>query len=202
MSDVYKKSPRKHSQAGGSETPHSKRFRSDIEFDPSEVSVPTSGRLSPSKQFHLLRLKTDGILYRDFPQFKNKPPALRTMLRGVERAMEGHGIIPTSRQPELLQAAQEYEDTFEWADSGEHYYSDDRNVLGQVPSVETVLRILDKAVECSAGSHQENGWNTDVHGPLLELAFYPTGQRINDQLISTIAWQVLFPPRPLTEANT
>ncbi|KAL6399559.1 hypothetical protein AUP68_18109 [Ilyonectria robusta] len=188
MPTSRKASPHKRQEPGGAETPRSKRFRSDIDLEPSELSA-ASGRLSPSKQLRALRHQPDGIEYRELSDFDNKPASLRSLLKSIDTVMEGQGIVASSHHPALLQAAEDDGDVFDWAASGASYYfSDGRDQFGQTPSVENVLRILDKAIQCSQGDHHEDAWNNFVHTPLLELAFHPTGQRIKHQFITAASW--------------
>ncbi|KAH6871425.1 hypothetical protein B0T10DRAFT_533563 [Thelonectria olida] len=185
--------PHKRHNAADDMTPRPTRKRIQTVRSESDYSLASpsrdssasqrSGSQSPRKQFHVLRLQADGIIYRDLPQFTNKPTGLRSLLDSIDDGMDGNGIIPSSQQPSLVKAARDY-DEFRWAARGNYYFSDNRDAVGQTPSVEDVLRILDNSVECSAGQHHEDGWNKFVHAPLLELAFHPRGERVKDQLVS------------------
>ncbi|KAL6410162.1 hypothetical protein AUP68_06574 [Ilyonectria robusta] len=191
MPPTRKLSPFKRSEHGNAETPRSKSDRSENDLEPSEISL-TSRRSSPSKQIRALRHRSDGIEYRELSDFIDKPASLLSLLDDIDNTMEGQGIISPSEITALSQAAKDYNADFRWAAKGNlHYFSEKRDRFGQTPSVEDVLRILDKAVECSQGDHAEDSWNKSVHAPLLELAFHPRGQRIKDQFISATSWSVM-----------
>lgn len=188
-------SPSKRSEPepgpGGAETtPQSKRFRADIEFAPSEVSLASaSGRQSPSKQIRTLRHQSDGIEYRELSDFTNKPPSLLQILDSIDSVMEGQGILPAAHKDALSQAAKEYQTEFRWAaKENTYHFSTTREHLGVVPSVQEVLDILDKAAECSQGEHPEDNWNKFVHAPLLEFGLRQSGQRTKNQFISATSW--------------
>lgn len=72
--------------------------------------------------------------------------------------MERFGIVFSSQQPEVLQAAQACDDEFDWVEVTTHYFSDARDELGQTPSVMAVLDNLDKAAECNSHGHHEDAW--------------------------------------------
>ncbi|KAH8647010.1 hypothetical protein BGZ61DRAFT_488217 [Ilyonectria robusta] len=144
-----KASPHKRQEPGGAETPRSKRFRSNINLEPSKLSA-ASGRLSPSKQLRALRHQPDGIEYRKLSDFNNKPASLHSLLKSIDTVMEGQGIVASSHHPALLQAAEDNGDIFNWAASrASYYFSNGRDQFGQTSSVENVLRILNKAIQYS-----------------------------------------------------
>lgn len=185
-------SPNKRPELIGSETSafkRSKGIRSEVDLEqPSEFSVSVSGRLSPSKQIRFWRLHPGGISYGELSHFTDKPKSLRRLLARMDHVMEGFGIVSSSQQPEVLQAAQAYDDEFDWAEVATHYFSDARDELGSTPSVVAVLDILDKAAECNGHGHHEDAWNKAVYTPVLELAFHESGKRLKDQLITPASW--------------
>ncbi|KAL6353688.1 hypothetical protein LRP88_13001 [Fusarium phalaenopsidis] len=189
MPNTRETSPNKRKEPTGSDNSRSKRsggIRSEIELEqPSEFSLPGSGRLSPSKQFHFWRLQPGGIDYGDLAHFTDKPRSLRRLLSRIDHVMEGFAIVSTTRRDEVLQAGNMCDDEFDWAQVGSHYFSAERDALGGTPSVSTVLDILDKAAECNTHGHHEDAWNKSVHTPVLELAFHQDKKRIKNQLITS-----------------
>ncbi|UPL03140.1 hypothetical protein LCI18_014074 [Fusarium solani-melongenae] len=177
-------SPNKRSEPIGSEKSASKRsrgIRSEVDLEhPSECSVSVSGRLSPSKQIRFWKLHSSGISYGEFSHFTDKPKSLRRLLARMDRVMEGFGIVSSSQQPEVLQAAKACDDEFDWAEVATHYFSDARDELGQTPS----------AAECNSYGHHEDAWNKAVHTPMLELAFHETGKRLKNQLITATSCSI------------
>ncbi|KAF4467865.1 hypothetical protein FALBO_5265 [Fusarium albosuccineum] len=187
MPDTREKSPKKRKTGSEYTLPsRSGGFRSEIDLvQPSESSLPGSGRLSPSKQFHLWRLQPGGIDYGDLSCFADKPRSLRRLLGRIGQVMEGFAIISTTQRDEILQAAESCDDEFDWAVAGSHYFSAERDALGTTPSVSAVLDILDNAAECNTHGHHEDAWNKAVHTPVLALAFHQDGKRIKNQLITS-----------------
>ncbi|KAF4443458.1 hypothetical protein F53441_11422 [Fusarium austroafricanum] len=172
------------SDLGTTQTRKSRDIRSEIGLPPSEDSFAGSGRLSPSKQFQLLKLQPGGPDYEDLSQFSTKPKELRDLLRKLDRVMEGFDIISESNRAQVTVASQNYEDEFDWVNTGDHHFSPSRDQLGATPEVEFVLQILDKAASCNTNQHHEDEWNKSVHALILEFAFHMKGQRVKDQLIT------------------
>ncbi|EWZ28182.1 hypothetical protein FOZG_18105 [Fusarium oxysporum Fo47] len=187
MSESGRTSPGKRkvqSDLGTTQSKKSRDIRSEIGLPPSETSFAGSGRMSPSKQFQLLKLCPGGPDYEDLSQMSNKPKELRDLLRKLDRVMEGFDIVSESKKDEVTAAAQNYEDEFDWVNTGTHHFSMFRDQLGPTPEVEFVLQILDKAASCNTHQHHEDEWNKSVHALILEFAFHTKGQRVKDQLIS------------------
>ncbi|KPA35782.1 hypothetical protein FLAG1_11498 [Fusarium langsethiae] len=182
-------SPGKRKGRNDRGTPRSKRSRDilcEVDLPPSEASFTGSGRLSPSKQFQLLRLQPGGPDFGDLSQFVNKPEKLQYLLSKLDSVMEGFDIISTSQQPHVQAAPSLCNDEFDWVkpQTRNHYYSKARDELGPTPTVEFVLDILDAAANCNSQQQHEDAWNKFVHTPILKFAFHQKGQRINKQLIN------------------
>ncbi|EXL64787.1 hypothetical protein FOPG_18962 [Fusarium oxysporum f. sp. conglutinans race 2 54008] len=189
VSTTRETSPGKRKGQNDPGTPRSKRSRdllSEVDLPPSEVSVAGSGRLSPSKQFQLLRLQPGGPDFGDLSQFVNKPEKLQSLLTKLDDVMEGFDIISASQQSHVQAAPSLYNDEFDWAKSQTrtHYYSKARDELGPTPTVEFIMDILDAAANCNSQQQHEDAWNKFVHTPILKFAFHQKGQRISKQLIN------------------
>ncbi|KAG6042230.1 hypothetical protein E4U41_002573 [Claviceps citrina] len=97
--------------------------------------------------------------------------------------MEGRGIVSTSSLETLTKASKESKD-LEWAGRVDHYFSDERDLLGHTPTPEDVSRVIVIATECSQKGHPEVNWNLEVHQPLLSMAFRPTNCDVLSHLVN------------------
>lgn len=101
---------------------------------------------------------------------------LRRLYLHMARIAAGFETVPLSLRPELLDGDGSDDDDVDINLRLEHVYYDDkdksmdRTLLGRAPSLETIDDIVAAARACSSRFDIEAGWNSSVHGPILNLA--------------------------------
>lgn len=65
---------------------------------------------------------------------------------------------------------------------------EERDVLGETPSVPDILSLVEEAREGQDSVQSGAAWNTRVHFPLLSEGIY--GQRRRRQLVGVMPWYV------------
>lgn len=144
-----------------------------------------SGQISPRKQLQSLSRDPQGVLFREFIAFyeKPKPPDLTKLIDDIELIMLGKGIVSKSRREDLTNASK-LSKAFRWVTMGGEFFSDERDLIGHTPSPKDVCRVRDAAEECSRNDHPEISWNMEVHQLVLSIAFRPSDQRLHTHLVN------------------
>ncbi|PHH60870.1 hypothetical protein CDD81_1075 [Ophiocordyceps australis] len=55
-------------------------------------------------------------------------------------------------------------------------FNPSRDQIGHTPPSNTIVDVLDSAMECAENFHAEASWNIEVHSRILSLALRPSGQ--------------------------
>ena len=177
-------------------TPTARSYQKRLQTNKATVSFPplpsdysqdsqASGRSSPQKQqIRALEESADGIRIQDIAGLKDPTPRLDTLLRCMRRLSRGSGILPLSMREEL--AASERLDLEELAEE-DHCFTAVREQIGTTPSLESVLEILEAAMECSNQMHAEPSWNAEVHHRVLSLALRSSGSTFS-QFVNFLSW--------------
>lgn len=152
-----------------------RRNLTDLDIASASSSASTTSKRSrnssPTKSALLHTLPNPITLAKlRSPSFKTlAPEKLQRLYRRLEKIEAGFKTVPKSPRVALAN-----DDDIHLGRDDICYDDEDargaRSRLGRSPSLEAVDDIVAEALECSLCADMEAGWNSSVHGPLLNLA--------------------------------
>lgn len=129
-----------------------------------------SGRSSPRKQLHNLRLADDGVYTRNLNLDEAEallPPSLASLLYHIsDTVTERRGLLPPSMRQEATQLFAGTLKGNAW--NKEALYDVTRETLGPTGSLGFAQDIVRRARECENESYDEAGWCQKVYIRILE----------------------------------
>lgn len=134
----------------------------------SRTSTTTSGKSSPRKGLHALRIDAGGLEVRPLTTMaRHMPHPLKKLNSDMETAGSGYGVV----DPTLFHAAGQKLPSASvlppWAFAPEPAA---RARLGPTPNLHQVGEIVSDAAHAQHLGYLEDEWNCTVHTPLLKLA--------------------------------
>lgn len=139
---------------------------------------------SPKKQLMGLRLDDDGLDLRQLDD-DAAPSAATVLLSTLTEIGSGHDILPDDRRGILQSGALRHADVRTWRYSFKPAGDEDM-LPGRIPTVEEVVLVREMARWCHDLNHEEAGWNTEVHHPILKAVFREPGQFDEGLLNATV----------------
>lgn len=133
----------------------------------SRLKRSRSGRSSPTKGLAFLRMEHI-IGHKSFGERDLLPPSLKRMAQGVRNDAAGVGIFSAADR-DRISSYMAANSLFEGLLDAPHLFNESgqREELGALPDLDTLVHIWEEAQMCEVEGHSEAMWNCAVHYPLL-----------------------------------